>query len=344
MKNCKRIYMIGDITYNPTKLFIEQLTKFAKGFIKLGHDIRMFSYSGALAQFSPFRSKNLSRLLCKRKVDKLLVAQISAYDPHIVFINFPKFLDNHSMKRLKQVAPSAIFIGFDGDAWPHLREDRIETAKSLDILMATNDGTYLQSYKNAGIPLCVFLPNFCDPDTEYRYNVKSRYKTDILWVGKLRHHADNSDNQREKLIKRLEGIKNCTLYGCCGRAKISGLNYLYAISGARICVSINAVNTVRLYHSDRLTHYLSCGGFVLSKRVPDSELLFQDRKHLRYFDENDEFFELADWYLQNHKERQRIADCAMSFTHKYLNNVQIAQYVLDLVEHGTYKAPWTATA
>jgi spore maturation protein CgeB len=116
--------------------------------------------------------------------------------------------------------------------------------------------------------------------------------------------------------------------------------YLYAISGAKIGLSINGDNDVRLYHSNRLTHYLAGGAFVLAKRVPDSDLLFKNEQHLRYFDTAEEFFELADWFLKHEDERKKIADAGMKWTHEQYNSVKIAGYILDLIGKGTYNAPW----
>ncbi len=103
---------------------------------------------------------------------------------------------------------------------------------------------------------------------------------------------------------------------------------------------MNAVNSVKLYHSDRLTHYLAGGTFVLAKRVPDTNLLFKDGVHLRYFETIDEFFDLADWYLNHEAERKKIADAGMKWIHERFNCVKIASYILELVENGTYSAPW----
>jgi len=232
--------------------------------------------------------------------------------------------------------PIRIFIVADMKYKPIL-----DTAGELDILMATNDGQFLQDYRDAGVGLCVFMPNMCDPDIDHRYEVGPEWKTDILWTGNAKHHADTSETLREKLVTELAKRDNCTLYGCFGRPKIGGIDYLYAISGAKIGVNANAVNSIRMYHSDRLTHYLACGTFVLAKRVPDTDLLFKDGQHLRYFDDVDEFFELADWYLDHENERKKIADAGMQWAHEQFNCVKITGYMLDLIEKGNYSAPWS---
>lgn len=322
-------------------MFSDQVLKLAKGFIRLGHDVRIFSYCDALSQLSPLKSKTLSAFLYKSRIDKLLAVQLRNYHPDIVYISFAGALNADTILLARQAAPNAVFVGADGDPWPKLQKGRIETAKELDILTATNDGQWLQDYRDAGVPLCVFMPNTCDPDVEHRYDVPEKWKTDILWIGKLRHHADTSETFREDLIRQLAQRKNCTLYGCCGRRKIGGMDCLYAMSGARIGVSVDAYGPVKFCHSNRLTRYLACGTFVLARRFPSADLLFTDGEHLRYFDEIDEFFELADWYLAHEQERKRIADAGMQRVQKEFNCQKIAQYYLDLVETGTYTAPWT---
>ncbi len=340
MQKAKRIFIVADIKHKPIKMFLEPMPKLAKGFIRLGNDVRLFSYCSALSEVSPLNSKTFARLFFKSRVDNLLAEQVKNYEPDIVYVCFAGALDAKTILRLRETAPNAVFIGVDADPWPKLHHNKIEIAKKLDILTATNDGEFLQDYREAGVKLCVFMPNMCDPDVDHRYEVGPEWKTDILWTGAAKHHAGSGQTLREELVKRLAQRSNCTLYGCCGRPQIGGIDYLYAISGARIGVNVNAVNSVRLYHSDRLTHYLACGAFVLAKRVPDSDLLFRDGQHLKYFDSIDEFFDLADWYLNHEAEREKIADAGMHRVHKLFNCERIAKCILDIIEAGTYDPPW----
>jgi len=340
MAKPKRIFIVADVSGKSVKTFLNQMPKLAKGLIRLGHDARIFSYCDELRQLSPFKSKTLTSRFYKSKVDRLLANRIKDYKPDIVYVSFARIFNAETIEIMRKVAGNAVFIGGDGDPWPKLQGDRIETAKKLDILTATNDGQFLQDYRDAGVPLCVFMPNMCDPDIDHRYEVGPQWKTDILWTGKAKHHADSSETLRQEIVAKLIQHENCTIYGSCGRPQIGGFDYLYAISGARIGVNVNAVNSVRLYHSDRLTYYLACGTFVLAKRVPDTDLLFKDGVHLRYFDTIEEFFELADWYLNHEAERGKIAIAGVQRAHSEFNCVKMARHMLDLIETGTYDAPW----
>jgi len=342
MQKSRRIFIISDVKLKPMKMFVDQVPKLSKGLIRLGHDIRVFSYCSALSEASPFKSKTFTKLFYKTKVDEILIKQVKNYQPQIIYINFPRSLDFVTVESLRRAAPKAVFIGDDGDPWPKLQNDnRIETAKKLDILIATNDGQFLQDYRDAGVPLCVFMPNMIDPDMDHRYEVENKWYKDIIWSGKAKHHANTSETLREELVEKIAKLNNSAIYGCEGYPKIGGFDYLYAISGAKIGINVNAVNSIRLYHSDRLSHYLSCGTMVLAKRVPDTDLLFKDGEHIRYFDTIDEFLDLVDWYLKNENERKKIADAGMQRAHKEFNSVKIAGYIIDLVEKGKYSAPWT---
>jgi spore maturation protein CgeB len=81
----------------------------------------------------------------------------------------------------------------------------------------------------------------------------------------------------------------------------------------------------------------------MAKRMKDCDGLYKDGQHLKFFDTAEEFFELADWYLKHEEERKKIAEAGMKWTHEQFNCVKIASYILELVEKGTYSAPWAVT-
>jgi hypothetical protein len=342
MTEAKRIFIIADISHKDVKLLRNQDTKRAKGFIRLGHDVRLFSYFNALMEVSRFKTRSMAGFFDKAKVDKLLASELASYCPDIVYLRFVRVLDPATIDVIRQAAPKAVLIGYDNDPWPDRRRQRIDIAKKLDLVIASNDGSFLQMYRDAGVPLCSFMPNACDPDIDYRYQVGPEWIKDIIWTGLIIEDPKRypPEQMRYEIISRLSKMPNCAVYGCCGTPNIGGQDSLYAVSGAKIGLSINADNTVRMYHSDRLTNYLSCGTCVLAKRVPDTDLLFKDKVHLRYFDTADEFFELADWYLKHEDERKKIADAGMKWVHEEFNCVKMAGYVLDFIEKGSYKAPW----
>ena len=113
-----------------------------------------------------------------------------------------------------------------------------------------------------------------------------------------------------------------------------------AICGTKIAISINAFNDIRLYHSDRLMHYLSHGAFVLAKYVPGSELLFRDGEHLCYFKTLEDCLARIDEFQADQTKRLAIAQAGMRRAHSDFNCERIAVSIVELVTTGQYKEDW----
>ena len=62
----KRVLIVGDISYKPTKMFIDQFHKLAKGLMRLGHDVQRFGYRNIMMRCSPLPSKRIARSFAKK--------------------------------------------------------------------------------------------------------------------------------------------------------------------------------------------------------------------------------------------------------------------------------------
>lgn len=340
MRKAKRIFVVADFKDESPRSVHIQPRMWVKGLLRLGHDVQRFSYRNIMMQCSPFPSKRFARRFAKKKADVLLIEQIKRYHPDILFILGMKYLNAETAIAMRDAAVDAIFISRDEDPFPERNPTRLAIAAETDIVITTSGGRFLQTYKDAGVDVCAFIPNMCDPDIQQRYQVEDKWKTDIIFTGKIEHTKLERNDERHNIVRKLKEMPNAEIYGAFEVPRIEGMDYLHAISGAKIALSINIANDIRLYHSDRLINYLACGTFTLAKRVPDSELLFEDGVHLKYFDTADEFFELAERYLKHEREREKIARAGMQRAHTEFNCEKIAQYMLELIETGTYDAPW----
>lgn len=340
MQEAKRIFIISDFKDESPKSIRVERRRWVKGFIRLGHDVQRFSYRDILMHYSPFRGRRIAQYFAGKKTNSLLIEHIKQYHPDIVFVYSIKDLDEKTVIAMRDVAPAAVFVGRDADPFPELKPDRLVIVRHMDIMVPSSGGRFLKTYKDTGVPICAFIPCPCDPDIQHPYDVGDQWRSDIIFIGLAEHGKLPRENERYEIVYKLSKLPNARVYGCFGNPTVDGIEAFYAISGAKIALSINIVNDVRLYHSDRLVNCLSCGTFTLARRVPDTDLLFEDGVHLRYFDSPDEFFRLAEWYLKHDEEREKIARAGMEKAHADFNCAKIAQYVLDLVETGTYDAPW----
>ncbi len=342
MAEAKRIMLISDFrNHLPLSISVERRRWF-KGLIRTGNDVQRFSFRNITKEFSPFKSRTLCGKIAQKRTFNALISQIKSYHPDIIFILTMKDLSSDNITEMRRLAPKAIFIGRDTDWFPERNKERLAIARQMDIVTATNADEWLETYKKAGVPICAFIPCPCDPDIQHPYKDEEFMGTDFIFTGSAEHRKNNdeADPDRYTILEKLSKMHNAKVYGSFGNPKIEGIDAFKAISCAKIALSINAYNNMRMYHSDRLVNCLSCGTFTLAKRVPDTDLLFKDGEHCRYFESVDEFFELAGWYLKHDEERGKIARSGMEHAHKEFNCEKIAQHVLDLIEKGHYDAPW----
>lgn len=270
-----------------------------------------------------------------------MTSQIRNYQPDVIMFRAGvRKLDRETIIHAKHAAPKAFVVCWSISISSHVHPNILACAEQADLFISTSAGRNLEQYKKAGVKKCVYMPYPCDPDLEYRHEVGGEWQTDLLFTGTLRRELPGQDPMRRELIETLVCERGLKVWGGLGNPKVLGMDYVRAISGAKIGISVNTFNDVSLYHSNRFINYLACGTMVLSMYVPQSERLFVDGEHLRYFSSVQECLELIDYYLDHEDERQAIADAGMQRAHSEFNCVSIAKDTLDLITKGSYEKPW----
>ena len=313
---------------------------FSKGFTRNGHDVLEFSYRNMLQQLSPVQSKNWAARIAKKKTDRLLVELARNHRPDLIMITAFKLLDGRTVQALKEALPGARVICWYGDMRKGVDPKVGDIARHCEWFLATSAGETLRNYKALGVAHCAFLPNPTDRDIERVNQTGAQWHSKIVFVGKLRHKQPGQDPLRWELIQHLKQREGLTVWGALGQPALKGLEYLYAICGADMVLSINAFNDVRMYHSDRLIHSLGCGAFVLARRVPDGELLFEDKKHLCYFGSLEECVELINRFSGDAAARQALGAAGMARAHEGFGCEKLTRHIVSLLETGRYQEDW----
>jgi len=336
-----RIYLIEDFKGNSPRASLTLAHRLQKGLIRAGHDVFCFSYRDIQRQYSLFHYNSFVKIIGKKAALNILVSQIRNYQPDIIIFRAAvRKLDEKMIVQAKKAAPNATIVCLSASMYSEVHPNILSCAKHANFFISTGAGRNLERYKKAGIKKCAYMPYPCDPDLEHHYQVSNEWKSDLLFTGQLDRYLPGQDPMRNELIELLIRNKGLKTWGCFGNPKICGLDYLYAISGTKIGISINTFNKIKFYHSNRFMNYIACGTMVLAKYVPDSELLFTDGEHVRYFSTKEECLELVDYYLEQEEERQKIADAGMKRAHSEFNCTAIAQDIIELITTGSYNKPW----
>ena len=335
-----KILLIADFRGDSPGFIFNNARILAKGLERNGHDLCRFSYRERLLGLSPIKSKKWAIKMAKKKTDRLLIKLADHYQPEMVLLVAFKLVDTETMAQLKETLPRSVFVCWYGDPPRDFAPNVAELARYCDWFLATSGGELLLHFKQLGVPHCAFLPNPADRDIEYPRTVEDKWKSSLLFTGKLGHRRHQQDLDRADLIHTLVREKNMTVWGCLDRPRLEGRDYLDALCGAEMALSINACNDVRFYHSDRLTHYLACGAFTLARQVPGSELLFAPGEHLYYFETKEQCLELIERFETDADHRRSIARRGMERAHETVACEKLTRHIVELVENGEFREEW----
>ncbi len=155
-------------------------------------------------------------------------------------------------------------------------------------------------------------------------NPKRIYRSEVAFVGSI-YYYDEHDvivTERERFLKQVNERFGLKIWGPQGVRDASarwGANYpavewpaynselVNVCRGADIVLGTNTTNSVECYFSNRTFITLASGGFHLTRYVPGLETMFENRKHLVWYDTEEECFRLIDYYLKRPELRKQIA-------------------------------------
>ncbi len=90
-----------------------------------------------------------------------------------------------------------------------------------------------------------------------------------------------------------------------------------------------------LYSSDRLIQLMANGTMVISKNIPDIEILFNDDEII-LFDEKEECLEKINYYLNNDEERKKIAKKGREKAHNSYNSTRVTKFMIETIFEENY--------
>jgi hypothetical protein len=266
------------------------------------------------------------RLIGKQWTARLLARRARRFGPDLVF-------------SMTTDCPTEVLAGLSKTCIVSVYTDRynfevdpgmVERGKASHVLFMAVDG-HRQDYIDAAVPNVVYLPQACDGIAHRRAD-PGRFGSDIAFVGKpkpLRINLINKINERFDLKVYGPGWKGTGI--SIGRNAITPRSYAQVCAGTSVMLGADVVRDVPLCFSNRTYIIMGCGGFLLTSYVPGLEEIFENRKHLVWYESDEECLELIDYYLKNPDERRVIADEGYRHVHEHYTYDHFVKRLLDTV-------------
>ncbi len=157
---------------------------------------------------------------------------------------------------------------------------------------------------------CEFLP--ITPHDKFYYPMEKEKDIDILFVG-----TPHSKDRVDLVDAFVESDLNIKVYGDMGKLKwpknfnakpgIFDKEFNDLLNRAKIVLNQNIVNDVSLYFSDRYFYPMATKTVGLNQYIPNLEDMFENNKHMVWFNTPEEAVEKARILLKDDKKREEIS-------------------------------------
>lgn len=275
-------------------------------YLGLSRRFRVFSMMKALPAFYQLES-----IKANLKLKKLA----SLSKPDIVLTNKGEEIFPSTIKWLKQKQKTKNILWSPDD--PQLF-DRVSKyiSKPYDFVF-TSSLDCVDKYKSVGVKRVEYIPFFCIPSIDRPLKLteedKRKYKCDLSFIGKIYP-------EREKVIKSMLSLNiDIRIYGFrwnysdrevmkryLGSPDDEG--YRKILNASKIVLNIH-INPMRFGGATNLRVFeaTGCKSFLLTDKPRGLEDMFETRKEIETYQNENELIEKIKYYLNNPKERQKIA-------------------------------------
>jgi len=308
---------------------------------RLGYDTSIFNYE---TESKLFLKQNLPFLfqsgikLCNLKLKKFCLQ----YKPDALFAVKGEIIFPWTIEWIKKRLKIPTILWFIDD--PPLFE-RISQYISLAYdYVFTNDESSIHNYKKLGVKNVEYLPFFCDPSFHRKIKLideeNKRFYSDVCFAGG--YYPD-----RERIIKYLLNAGfDIKIYGSYWK-RFADLdvvkNYRGYAQGENLVKLFNATKIVLNIHSDKMKHTrqkanyrtfeaTGCGSFLLTDRPNGIEELFSVGREIVCYDKLKELVELMNFYLNNRKEREKIASKGQKRAYRDHTAIHRMKKIISVIE------------
>lgn len=297
--------------------------KISNGLLRNGYFVSDFSYRDIAKVNRIFGLKKIGI----NKMLKSLLMTIENLQPDVILLGHSELIDGKFLYNLKSKYPKIKIAMWWVDWLKNLSSIKTKI-NYLDVLFTTTGiiDFNVKDIQNKNLKIC-YLPNMCDNSIEiYKSFEEKSYDRDIFFAGRL-------DKEREEFVTNLkQSLKNVKfdIFGNTKRNILLGNKFLQTISKSKISLNLSRDHTTSLYTSDRLIQLLGNGSLVISKRIPDFEILFNDEEII-FFDTLNECKELINYYLKNDEKRKEIAYNGWAKAHQAYNSTRVTKFMIETI-------------
>ena len=333
----KKILHIANFNENSNgRLFYSFANKLNNGFIKNNHIVETISDR----YFLKLNKSILNPFNDIEKFNKKILDTLKNFSPNLLLIGHVYNInqDVFSFCKKNNIEICSWFIDsvskefFNGDK----KKFFLSNLEYVDKCFITSSPKIFKN--NKYFEKIQFIPNPVDSSIDSFKNFKNKklefdifsaishgQNRGLLKKGKI----DEREKFINKLIYELPEIKFAS-FGINNREPIWGENFFYYLSKAKMALNISRGSYQALYSSDRISSLIGNGLLVFANKKTEFKKLFTN-KEMVFFNNKKDLINKVRFYSSHDKIRAKIAKSAHFKYHKQMNNLIVANYILNNV-------------
>lgn len=333
--------------------------KITNGLIRAGHNVVSFSDRDLCRMMGITGSMNA---LGRKRINDYLLKFALQIRPDIIMLGHADTIKTKTLLEIKKRLPHVKMVDwnvdwisycerasarFNKDTDFNLTKLRDKSSATDVILVTTGDKEDLKQLKTDKNTVA-FMPNIVDKSIETgRVFERDIVPHDFLFVATPRLEREfcgqfvSVDKVAEDIKTHIPDLKPL-FAGVMGTPKIHSTDYQKACESTAMGLSLSHINSVYLYQSDRLAHFMGNGVLTFLDSASGYRDFFSDDE-VAFYATPEELYQKIAYYKANPLERMKVAKAGHDKYVSLFNEVKVAEYIIDLVLTGTAdknKYPW----
>ncbi len=273
-----------------------------------------------VSTLTTFDYRKLARQFGQSRMNKMLVKTAIKFQPDLIHLGKSELICGLKIKEIRDKTDSCI-IHFYGDFRWEPQDWVVDIGKYTDrTLLYHKEASLIEKYKKLGVKNIGFWWVGTDPDVFYPRGGDKIY--DVVFMASNPDSLEGCKLRRELVAaitkegielhifgsgwEHLTDVPNVHLHPFVAEEE-----FAQVCSQAKISLStggLGANNDAYMYNSwRRPLNSMACGAFHLTRYFPGLEEVFENGKHLVWFESISQAIELIERYLAGDDEREQIA-------------------------------------
>jgi hypothetical protein len=299
--------------------------KLHNGFIRLNHNVQIFSERDTAAFEAPFGFRDLGR----SKANRRLVETCINFSPDLLVLGHCDIIQNRTLDQIRHHLPNILIAYRNVDAlYVPANVSRIKSrAVHVDHIFLTTAGHEAKTLID--IPEKIsYIPNPVDASYEC-FNCSKQpaqsFQRDLVFCGQ-----GDPDLPRFEVIRKLKGKLNDQMkfetFGFDGESAVWGRHYDQIIASSKMGLNLNRKEGAYLSSSARVAQLMGNGLLTFIHEATGLQKFFQDKAV--FFNSDSDLGEKLVHYHKHDSERRKVASAGHDYVHRFMSSERIADYMI----------------